>query len=570
MSTTHAAPPAAQPSLFKYLYTHNPFYAVSAVLMLFSIRAAYGTLEIGAINSWLMMGVLAAYTSVLAVIGVLIVRWGKVWEDARSIVLLLLLLFLAVSISADDLFSNIGTARPGAALLLFGYLFSAVVSEAVLRGAGIRLRLLCRVPYHLMLALFYLAPWWYTPELHPRSRVDQEWAIFMFPIVAAGLFLCLLPAVRRGPNYVQDNGTPWSWPWFPWTAFGVIAAAVALRSYTLSMVFSLNGTIWKELPSGRAIDFNTIWGSYFLVPLAFAILLLLLEAAVVTRNRLLQFRVLRAAPVLLLLSMPLGSSGVFLNFLQRVTDRLGSPVWLTVLLLIGFYTWAWLRRVQFAGYGVVATLALLAIVGRNTVDLDTLGDPQYWPFVLIAPMLFVHGIWTRSSLECAAAGVSVAVGLWLFLPQTPLAEFRMTTSYHVLWAAILAVGFSFQDPLAKLLRVVAALMVPLASMAVVSVTGVPNWWRAPYVAAAAATCLAISIIWHNRWFLYSCGASVGILIYAGLVLLFRRGVDILGWPAVTAFLWSLGMLLLGFLISAHKARWLRKPPLPWRNGNGAG
>ena len=130
-----------RPTLVKWLYTNNPFYAISAVLMLFGVRSAYGDLQIGEINCWLMMGTLAAYTSLLAGIGVLIVRWGKVWEDARSILVLLLLLFLAVSISADDLFVTMESATGGVMLLVCGYLFSACVTESVLWFARIRLGL---------------------------------------------------------------------------------------------------------------------------------------------------------------------------------------------------------------------------------------------------------------------------------------------------------------------------------------------------------------------------------------------------------------------------------------------
>lgn len=70
------------PSILRYVYTHNPFYAISAVLMLYATQAAYAKLELAPSNWWLMTGVLAAYTLVLATIGVWIVRWGKVWEDA--------------------------------------------------------------------------------------------------------------------------------------------------------------------------------------------------------------------------------------------------------------------------------------------------------------------------------------------------------------------------------------------------------------------------------------------------------------------------------------------------------
>jgi len=562
MSTTPSAP-AARPSVLKYLYTHNPFYAMSTVLMLFSIRTAYGTLEVGGIDSWLMLGVLAGYTLVLAVIGVLIVRLGKVWEDARSVLLLLLLLFLAVSISADDLFSTIETAEPGAALLLFGYLFSAGVSEAVLWGAGVRLRLLYRIPYHLMLALFYLAPWWYTPELHPRPRVDQEWAIFMFPIVAAGLFLCLMPAVRAGARYVEQNGTPWKWPWFPWTAFGVIATAVALRSYTVSMVYGLNGDIWRELPTGRAIEFNTIWGLYFLVPLAFAILMLVLEAAFVRDNRQLLSRVLRWAPWLLLLSIPTGTSAVFEGFLGRLIERVGSPVWLTLWLLIGFYGWARIRGAVGAGYGFVAGVALLSVVGPATISSGTLTDPTPWPFLALAALLLGRGLFVQSSRICATAAMAGTIFLWLILPQTALAEYRITTSYHALWAAILVVGLSFRDPFAQFLRGLAAAMVPMAALTVVPVAAV-----VPYITFATGTCLAIGLFWMNRWFVYSSAVNAVLLICIGLGSLLRRAIDIWGWPAVVAFSSSVVMLILGFLISAHKARWLQRL-LPWR-GNGTG
>ena len=55
-----------RPPFLTSLYNHNPFYAISTVLMLFAVRNAYGELTIGAINCWIMMGVLAAYTALLA------------------------------------------------------------------------------------------------------------------------------------------------------------------------------------------------------------------------------------------------------------------------------------------------------------------------------------------------------------------------------------------------------------------------------------------------------------------------------------------------------------------------
>ena len=230
-------------SVVHWLWTNNPFYFISAFLMLYAVRATYGQLEIGAINCWVMMGVLAAYTTLLALVGISIVRWGGVWDDARSILLLLLLMFLAVSVSADDLFVQMESTTGAAALLGIGLAFSTIVLVCVLRGAGIRLGRAFLIPFFLFLALFYITPWWCSPELHPRSSSTLDWTIFLFPQVAALLCLTLLPAVRRGKEYFANNGTPWSWPVFPWVAFGVIAIAVILRSYALTLTFSQTGPI---------------------------------------------------------------------------------------------------------------------------------------------------------------------------------------------------------------------------------------------------------------------------------------------------------------------------------------
>src|SRR5436309_1330372 len=85
--------------LLEHLYNHNPFYVLSAALLLFGLDAIfqdrYALAHPNAIsfNSWLSLGVLAVYALVLAGTGILIVRLGQVWDDARTILLTLVLLF---------------------------------------------------------------------------------------------------------------------------------------------------------------------------------------------------------------------------------------------------------------------------------------------------------------------------------------------------------------------------------------------------------------------------------------------------------------------------------------------
>jgi hypothetical protein len=562
-----------RPSVLRYLYTHNPFYAVSCVLMLYAIWAAYSRLGFGPGSTRLMTGVLAGYTLILAVIGVWIVRWGKVWEDARSILLLLLLLFLAVSISADSLFVRAETSRSATFLLLWGFLFSASVSEAVLWGARVELGALYRIPYHLLLALFYVAPWWYSPELHPRSEESLDWMLLLFPLAASVLLLSLWPAVRGGARYVAQNGTPWSWPLFPGTAFGVIAGAVGLRSYALAMTFGLDGSIWKKYPGGRSIVFDTIWGPYFLVPLALAILVLLLEVGLVSGNRRVVRRVTSFAPLMLLLAGPWSDGKVFREFFQVFVSTIGSPLWWTCWILLAFYLWAWLRGVRLAAQLGLAAGALLVVVGPRTVDLDTLVQPRPWPLFMVGAILLAHGIRIRSSIGCTAAALVAAFGFWWLIPTTPIVEWRTLICLHLLWIALLVVGVSFADPFARLLRGAGAALFPAGTFFAVSESAerIPREWIYSYIAGLIVACLAITLWRRSRWFLYGFGGMTAVIMYAGVVTGFRRATGLLGREATTAFTWSLGTLLLAFLISAQKAHWLPRRIFPWlSNGNGKG
>jgi hypothetical protein len=552
----------ARRSVVSWLYNNNPFYVVSTLLMLFAIRKAYGELQVGEINCWLMMGVLAAYTVILAAIGVAVVRWGKVWEDARSILMIILLLFLAVSISADDLLVKVESKQVGQLLMLFGFLFSAAVAECVLAGTRIRLRLSYRLPLHMLVLLFFLAPWWCSPELHPRTVSELRWTIFTFPVAAGLVFLGLLPGVRGGPGAADPNGTPWRWPWFPWPAFVMIFVAVLFRTFALCLTFGPTGPIWVELSGNRqAIAFDTLWGPYFLIPPIFAVGVLLLEAAIVTKNSRLSRGVLVGAPSLLLLAIPYSHGAVFRGFLDELTTAIGTPLWVTVWMLLAFYLWAWLRGVQSAETGWLAMTALLAVIGPQTTDLSLLTSPQVWPLTLVATGLLAKGIVRHSSRFALAGCVVFTFVMALEIQHSDLSAYRMSLCAHLLWGAVIVLGLTFRDDFANRLARAGALAMPLASLMVfVSpvASSIPLAWKFLYIASLGLIALLIARFAHHRWYLY---AFVGQLAAGGYALAtfgFRSAIALLGQVAVTSFAWSAGTLLLAVLISAHKARWI--PP----------
>jgi hypothetical protein len=545
-----------------FLYTHNPFYAISAVLMLYGVRTGWGSLEIGEINSWIMLGVLAGYTLVLAAIAICIIRWGKVWDDARSLLLLLTLLFLAVSISADDLFVKSPSMLAGAALMLGGFVGSSLVSEIVLRGSRIRLSWLYRGPYHLMLGLFFAAPWWCSPELHPRTTAQLEWMIFLFPCAAAALFLMLIPAVRRGAAGVAHDGTPWPWPWYPWSLFGMIAAATAFRSFVLSMTFAPLGPIWKDPGNSiSSINFETIFGGWFLVPLAAALLFLVLEASIASSNARLQQRVMSMAPGLLLLALPFGRSDAFLGFLQRFQDVCGSPIWLTLGLVLALYARAWVAGVPHAMAAFTTTMLAFSVVGRETVGLETLTVPQPAPLVAVAALLMLVGVRQRSSMVCAFAATLLTVALWMILPRTLAADFRATICYHVAWMSVVAIGLAVRDANSVLLRLIGALQMPLTALLVFAsprAEAVPLSWRVGYVVAIAVAAFVIGWTLREYWYRMAFVAMSASLVLGGLLLAYRQAASAVGRPTMAAMTWSFAALLIACLISASKAQWI--PP----------
>ena len=574
-----ALPPAASPDpapgggstppgFWRWVYNHNPFYVISTLLMLYAVRAAYGVMAIGEIDSWSLLGVMGGYTLLLAAIGVLIVRWGRVWEDARSIVLLLLLLFLAVSVSADDLFTQERTAPIGIRILLAGYLFSAVVTETVLIGTRLHLPWVYRIPLHLFLALFFAAPYAASPEIQGWLANELNWVVFLFPIVGGALFLTLLPAVRSGPALVARNGTPWRWPLYPWSAFAMLSFAVAFRSYVFALTFSQTGKIWIEFPSSglrmdrsvHAIALDTIWGPYFLVPLLLAILLLMFEASRITGNHRLTRRTLWWSGLLIPLSIVPTGGRVYAEFFQLVTTTIGSPLWLTTCLVSLFLGYAWLRGVASARVGAIGTLALLSVVCPSTTSFATLVAPEPWMLLVLLVGLSIWA-WRRGSTVLGFVACGLAAYLLVgVLPESLSARTRLVIGFHVLWGGIVALGLTGRDEFAGFLRIVGAALFPSAAFAIVGAVRadlVPLVVRLAYAVLLTLIAFEIARRWRLMSYAWAGGGVALTLLYLLLARAYWQVVALYGAQSATAIVWSLGALLAGTLISTHKAGWLR-------------
>src|SRR5688500_10030774 len=123
-------------SVVRFLYTQNPFYLIGTLLILFGLQQVLGK-EPSLATSGLLAACIAAYTLFLAAIAAVIIRYGKVWDDARTILLVIVLMFFMLSTSLDAVLLTAPLA--GSLILAAGLAFSIAVSEGLLRGLRIHL-----------------------------------------------------------------------------------------------------------------------------------------------------------------------------------------------------------------------------------------------------------------------------------------------------------------------------------------------------------------------------------------------------------------------------------------------
>lgn len=408
------------PSIFKSLYTHNPFYLLSTCFVLYAIKRAFRPELMGYIDPWALMASLTGFTMLAAVTAWVVVRFGKVWEDARSIVLVLVLMFLAMSVSFDELLNIYSTEAIG--LLTLGFCFSVIVTEALLRSLNIRFPALFRMPFYLMLALFFFYPVFVSHEVTGLGLTATRWRIALFPTIAGAISLLLIFAIRRGTAYVSRNGTPWRWPWFPWTLFAFLALAVCGRSYSLSISF--------DTSVGLVTDMNSLFGGCFLIPFFLAILVLLLEIGIVEGKQNLRMGVMAAAGLLLLLALPLrGFDPTFAEFQTTFVRALASPLFLALLGLLAFYLYAWLRGIRVAEAGVVTTLLLATVVGSKTLGMSSLTLPVLWPLAALAAMQLVLSIGRRRSIHAFVSALCATAVLTALMWQPELLMYRRVAAH---------------------------------------------------------------------------------------------------------------------------------------------
>ena len=535
------------------LVNQNPFYLISAALVLYGLSAGFGTDDIW-INTTIPLTILLAYAAVLAGIALFLIRYGKVWNDVRSILLALMLLFFNLSAALDELLLR-GT--DSSRLLALGvWVMVPCLVEVLRRGIGIRWPRQFVIVFHLILGLILIYP--SMPAYFLLSEMGDAtlWAIVAFPVLGALGLLAALPSVRIFARGDWCNNTPWQRLQF--IAIGGFALALVARTYLLATAFYPD----PGMAVGGFHKLDTPFGGWLCAPILLAVLALCLEYALVTQSNRLRRFALFGAPLVMLISMLGPDSQAFYAMRAFVAAEVASPTFLTGIgaLMLGGY--ACCRRVPQAGASVFMTLLAFSPVGTDTVGLDSLQFPYWFTLALLTAGCVMALLMNRHSLWFIAGTVTFLLMLGSLASEQISAEWLALLIGHLALASMVVCACWFKDKLAKFITGVFAFALPgLAIFALWGDVGpladLHAATRLIYLAGLGSVGYLLQRCVNREWFLRA-NACIAMLMVCSLFVEFGNLLDDLKLRGRGRIVAGLCTLALALTISILKARHFRQ------------
>lgn len=542
--------------VIRALFTQNPFYLIGTALALYGLRVAAETSSIVSNQPLVMAGILGGMMLLMALAAIAIIKLGGVWDDARTIMLSIMLLIVGVITSCDVVLLR----QPETAIVILagGFLFSIAIWEALLRFLKIWFPADVRIPFYSILAVLFFYGFLFTEGLELPDVVASltaTWKVYLFGWSIALAMLTCLPAIWHGKELFHSTGTPWSWPLFPWSIFVVLGLAACLRLYLLSLAF-VPGYGWS----------NPI-GLHFFAPIAFSSYLLTVEGIRVSlpeNNEEGPSYFFLSIPVLLF-TVPGNGSELFHQFLGDLTETVASPLWIMLVMLTSV---SFLRRLlghRGAEISLGMYLLLALFVGPKDL-LPQLSLSSIWPLAILA-LLFAESAYRRQSSERWACALflftlfsTVAIAKW----DPKLVK---VVCPNLLWLGGLVIGLTYHDKVAIKLRLLAATLAIVLSWIVVAGVFIDmvTWQVALMYVLVVQVALLLSWV-ASRWcVLLRLPVLLLPCILVICVSIFDEAIFVAFGPRGGGLILAAsGCFTVGFLISSYKAGWLRSISRDWR------
>ena len=517
-------------SLVSVLYTQNPFYLISCGFVLYGLLVSSQSIGNLMSRANFLATSLGSYTALMALTAILVIRLGKVWQDARTILLVVIIGQIAYSISVDE----VCLADSSAAMMYLsaGFVGAFVITELVLQLSGIRFPFWYRVPYYGIVAVFFSFP---ILAGHFRTSGSEfaNWSPLFFSMAVGAAMLLLIPAVRRGKSMCVDNGTPWTWPLFPLSAFVILLVLAGFRAHAIWMSFgSLIGTVGFE--------------PLLLLPLAMAVFVLVIEGSLAAEKKEIAVGALWLSPVMLACGL-----GSFARTPQAFDVGLslygGSSMTVVLVMLALFYLYARSRGILGTEHAVVALMLSLAFFGRTPTALEGAGW-QPWMIGAIASTLYFLFCQMRPGRESLWLGFTASCAATMVMAGIEYDQLRVAIALAASWCVLMFmyIGYVFDTLLATLLRRTAA--VTLISGAIV----LAGWniverpvEGAILILLATVVTSAVYLLLVRRW-AWSYVALVQAACF--LAVAGKQG-------AIQSFQWALQLGIVFFMIAVGITIW---------------
>lgn len=448
-----------------FLYTQNPFYLLGTLVILFGLQQCLGK-EPQFASSGLLSTILAGYTLLLVAVAIVIVRWGNLWDDVRTILLVVVLLFYMLSTSLDV--QVLEQPEAGSFLLGAGLLFTIAVSELLFRQLRLHLPVPYRLAFYLSLTVLFLYPIALAWISFYRWYQLRTWALGSFSIVAAWPLLALIPAARSRAGVPMPCRTTWQAPYYPWALFLFLTIGMGMRAWWLTISFD---------PTKGA---GNCFQPYFLIPLVLVWAIILVEGGITQRSRWGLAAGLMLPWVALVLGFwGSGNSTADTAFLFDLRRSIGTPPQLAVWSALAFQGWAFWRTLGLTAnrsqeWAFTCTALLACVTGDRTLDWQSLVLPN------AAGLAIVAASWLANAwrLNCSVRALIAATLGGLFVSFSgfggQLSDPQGFWRLHAPVLIALALMALFQDRVAQYLRGLALSVVPTLAIATAAVY--PIWF----------------------------------------------------------------------------------------------
>nr|MBC8290949.1 hypothetical protein [Planctomycetota bacterium] len=396
---------------------------------------------------------------------------------------------------------------------------------------------------------------------YPHDGERIAWAVFLFSPSAALVLLTLIPAIRRGAAYSSTNGTPWGWPYYPWSIFVCLLVVVVLRSYSLCLSFDPV----MEIGWDRALNLENRFGGLYLTPLLLALSLLCLEWTRVSGSTPLRRAALIFPIAAVITAIPAGSSAgnsLYVGFLNQMTAHFASPVWVAMSLSLLVAGYAVFRRIQHSENTLSMLLFMLAFLSPDALRPNLAVAPAIWPLALASVIQLVAGLHGRNSIQVFAGQLCGSAVVLRLVPGS-FGIMGEVGVVYVLVVGMILTGRLLPGRFARFLFVMGAVLltaacslaplmlvppirdlIPQATQTVVAVTMVLFF----------ATSIALWLRTRDDALKWSASVNAGVAIPVGLV---KTALLLMKLPGGRGIVWALGGMLwfaLAAWISSRKAR----------------